>query len=672
MAEPFTVSAHANRDAIEVWARAQGSNAKIESKVGQDGQTVLYAKKMGRFEALFHRTTRDGRTLQARIHVDRALKADPPTFTRAVQGGGRRALSLGKFSELPETFLKSGAFKSHLARFGMALTSGDDIQVKERGRELADVITEELRKQPYSSQMRFALADSNTLANELLSTVVKTTREYLEKTGGDVMSLPTDRLDVLGGPRAEILTETVDRVLSNLSDQALSDTEIVINGQRYVRDEDPLGSGAFGKTYLYRANKEDLKKGNPETLVVKYPSDNERLGSHDAKVLGPLREARALVNASGTGASEFSGNVARFHSAIRGTDGSVLVVMRVEEGGSSKRVFEKALKRLASLNPQKKISDQQYENMTLTLVKDAIKGALRYREGGKVAHFDLKIDNVLVSKDGTGRVADPGASRGLGDQDPLDSPGDTLHFAPISYTAPEKLLGGVTTPASDIYSLGMTLLEALSKTGPLSLFRPYNHPLCTPQESGMSVSELKAKVMEWAKDPNAMLINKSSLPHDSLVLKYADLINQMTSPSPSKRPTLEQLLAHPLFHQPGQGSTEIRELIKSLALPKPPRPEAPSEEEVGEAPDNVSEALSVVPTDLAESVDLSRSAAEERDDAIVAYNLQPQSGTSESIEVPVDESTNIETTTVFEPIDAYVSVARERKVESSRSDEQDS
>jgi len=33
------------------------------------------------------------------------------------------------------------------------------------------------------------------------------------------------------------------------------------------------------------------------------------------------------------------------------------------------------------------------------------------------------------------------------------------------------------------------------------------------------------------------------------------------------------VLAHPLFNQPGQGSSEIRELIKSIALPKPPGPQ---------------------------------------------------------------------------------------------------
>ncbi|HVJ84916.1 MAG TPA: hypothetical protein VM452_04680 [Caulifigura sp.] len=65
MAEPFTVSAHASKANIEVWARAQGNDTKIESKVGQDGQTVLYARKMGRFEAHFHSTTKSERVQTA-------------------------------------------------------------------------------------------------------------------------------------------------------------------------------------------------------------------------------------------------------------------------------------------------------------------------------------------------------------------------------------------------------------------------------------------------------------------------------------------------------------------------------------------------------------------------------------------------------------------------------
>ncbi len=671
MAEPFSVSAHTSAKNIETWAREQSWNTKIESKVGQDGQTVLYAKKMGRFEALFHRTTKEQRVSQARRHVEVALQTDPPVFKPAVQGSGKKMLSLGQFGQLSESFRKSDEFQTLQREFAVALGKGNADKSKVCGERLADVIAEELQKQPFSEQMRFALADTDTLAKELLSMVLTTAQEQLEKSGGDVLALPPNRLDVLGS-RVAVLQSTVDRVLSNLSDRALSDKKMMVNGHVYIRDANPLGAGAFGTTYIYRAeNKAGLKSGEPATLVVKSPADSMGLGAKESMVSGPLREARALVNATGTGAAEFAGNVAKFHTAIRGVDGSVQVVMRLEEGGSSEKVFNKALKRLGSVEAEKKISAEQYEDLTLTLIKDAIRGAMRFHEMGQVAHFDLKIDNILVSAEGTGRVADPGASRGLGDTDRLDSPTNTGHFTPIAYTAPEKFLGGQTTAASDVFSLGMTLLEALSQNGPISLFKsPQTHPLFAGTDVAPTMSDVRQRVTEWARDPNAVMLSPEFVRGTPLE-KYADLINRMTSPSPGRRPTLEEVLADPVMNQPGQGGPEIRNLIKSLALPKPAAPPAPAPSNNSPTTGYVGDRQPAVPSSLRRVYVGEESAAPEdastvgsetvlsdvgetKDETITADWTTEQKGAPAAEDASTEEKVG-DTPMEMTPINAYVS-----------------
>ena len=76
-------------------------------------------------------------------------------------------------------------------------------------------------------------------------------------------------------------------------------------------------------------------------------------------------------------------------------------------------------------------------------------------------HRDLKSDNILVDRRGVVRVVDFGlaafADRRLG-----FAPGSTGTF---TYMAPETLLGR-STPASDVYSLGLLMYELFTGGGP--------------------------------------------------------------------------------------------------------------------------------------------------------------------------------------------------------------
>ena len=74
-------------------------------------------------------------------------------------------------------------------------------------------------------------------------------------------------------------------------------------------------------------------------------------------------------------------------------------------------------------------------------------------------HRDIKPGNVLVTRDGRVKVTDFGIARAVAEAQ-LTLPGTTL--GSVHYFSPEQARGETTTPASDIYSLGIVLFELLT------------------------------------------------------------------------------------------------------------------------------------------------------------------------------------------------------------------
>jgi tRNA A-37 threonylcarbamoyl transferase component Bud32 len=120
------------------------------------------------------------------------------------------------------------------------------------------------------------------------------------------------------------------------------------------------------------------------------------------------------------------------------------------------------------------------------LVMDLVEGedlAVRLRRGGRLAatqvarigldvarglgvahlrgivHRDIKPGNILLAADGRAMVADFGIARLAIDAE-ASMPGTTL--GSVHYFSPEQARGLTTTPASDVYGLGLVLYEALT------------------------------------------------------------------------------------------------------------------------------------------------------------------------------------------------------------------
>lgn len=107
--------------------------------------------------------------------------------------------------------------------------------------------------------------------------------------------------------------------------------------------------------------------------------------------------------------------------------------------------------------------------------------AVAYAQNQLIVHRDLKPSNVLVDHDGVPHLLDFGIAKLLeGDGTQADTLTAEQALTPM-YAAPEQILGGRISTATDVYALGVMLFELLTDTLPHA-------------RAGLGLAELVAQV----------------------------------------------------------------------------------------------------------------------------------------------------------------------------------
>ncbi|GHB80797.1 hypothetical protein GCM10010347_59480 [Streptomyces cirratus] len=148
-----------------------------------------------------------------------------------------------------------------------------------------------------------------------------------------------------------------------------------------------------------------------------------------------------------------------------------------------------------------------------------IASALDHVHAHGIIHHDIKPSNVLLSDDGSPFLADFGLARAVDDR--TRSEPETL-VGTLAYMAPEQLRGHGAGMASDVYALGLTLLEALTGV------REY---VGTPAEIGVAPLLRAPEVPEQIPDA------------------LGRLLRAMTDPDPQARPDAARI--HQTLHSLG-------------------------------------------------------------------------------------------------------------------------
>ncbi len=190
-----------------------------------------------------------------------------------------------------------------------------------------------------------------------------------------------------------------------------------------------LGGGGMGKVYL--ACDEVLDRDVALKVL------REQYAESDEFVERFEREAKAAASLNHP-------NIVSVYDRGKTGDGAYYIAMEHVSGGTLKdRILKEGpLKAAEAVRIGAQVAD-----------------ALGVAHAGGIVHRDVKPQNVLLTADGDAKVADFGIARAAS----ATSLSNSSHvLGTAKYMSPEQAMGDPLGPASDLYSLGVVLYEALT------------------------------------------------------------------------------------------------------------------------------------------------------------------------------------------------------------------
>jgi serine/threonine protein kinase len=309
-----------------------------------------------------------------------------------------------------------------------------------------------------------------------------------------------------------------------------------------------IGRGGMGRVWEARDTQLDRPVAIKEVLIP--------------DLLPPQREVRlqqALREGRNAAAMADHPNIVTVYDVVL-DHGSPWIVMQLVRGRSLSHV----------LRDPNRVGTKDDEDVSLTplkpkrvaLIAEAMLDALRAMHEAGIVHRDVKPHNILLGDDGGILLTDFGIAKSDSDTT-MTIAGSVI--GTLAYIAPERAEGEPGTPASDFFSLGVTLFEAVEGYSPF-------------EKKNSTTGTLTA-------------ILTKPLPQMHKAGRLAPLIKALTDKSPRRRPDNGQALAllrgngTPAGQQAPAGSAETlpATVTSTVARPQaarvqkpPPSPKQPA------------------------------------------------------------------------------------------------
>ncbi|KEQ71885.1 cell division control protein Cdc15, partial [Aureobasidium namibiae CBS 147.97] len=317
-----------------------------------------------------------------------------------------------------------------------------------------------------------------------------------------------------------------------------------VTGLKDYQLGDCLGKGAFGS--VYRA----LNWGTGETVAIKQVKLADLPKGQSRAIMMEIDLLKNLNHA----------NIVKYNGFVKSAESLYIILEYCENG---------------SLHSICKNFGKFPENLVALYMTQVLNGLLYLHEQG-VIHRDIKGANILTTKEGLVKLADFGVATrkdtGLHESSVVGTP---------YWMAPEVIeLSGATT-ASDIWSLGCTVIELLDGRPPYhklqpmpALFRIVNddHP---PLPEGASPAVRDFLMQCFQKDPNLRVTAKK-------LLRHPWILSGRRSDQPVAKPTQydEAVKSVQQWNEAlksPQNTSSRRSSSRPLSLsPVPPRPDVGS------------------------------------------------------------------------------------------------
>eukprot|EP00919_Chromeraceae_sp_WS-2016_P005867 GHVR01013803.1.p1 GENE.GHVR01013803.1~~GHVR01013803.1.p1 ORF type:complete len:303 (-),score=65.39 GHVR01013803.1:65-928(-) len=251
-----------------------------------------------------------------------------------------------------------------------------------------------------------------------------------------------------------------------------------------------LGKGSFGKAYLVE------KSDSNELCVVKQMETSAMSKKEKDDCIKEAQVLRCMNHP----------NIVQFHEVFMSKRGRLCIVMDFVDGGD---LYGFISNRQGVPVPQEQVLTM-FTQMAL---------ALNHVHNQKVLHRDLKTKNIFLTTQGDIKLGDFGIAKVF--ESTMDM-AQTMVGTPY-YISPEIVAERPYSYKSDVWSLGVILYELCTLTHPFE---------------AESLHELAVKIIKHDYAPlDQQLYGKA----------VSDLVSRLLTKDEKKRPTLTDILDHPVL-----------------------------------------------------------------------------------------------------------------------------